>query len=422
MAMDALSFLGSLDMTSVVLLFWYTTLIEIPRYAIGAIIAPIATLWLGGPCPLDPDLSISIILVGHNEERALRACVQSLGEQTILGRCAGVQIIVVDDGSTDRMSEIAATLQREGKVNNVLKLAQRGGKSAGVNLALSVCRGDIVVICDIDTTFDRDALVELVSRFSDPKIGAVSGNLGVRNSTASFMTRFQTIEYAIGLSLGRCIADSLGTLSVVSGAFGAFRLAAIESVGRQDVEVGEDADLTMKLRSAGWQLRFAPRANALTDVPETVAAFIAQRLRWDRGLITIWTRKFRRTIDPRQSAFRMSDAMTVLDVIFFQVVLALAFPVYVAWLFYYFGLFAQTILAATLVGYAILDCIIFVAAAVIGIRTPFWLVLYLPLYTALQISLVRVVRLIAIAQEVIFRSSYRDPYVPRRVMSQAEMI
>jgi biofilm PGA synthesis N-glycosyltransferase PgaC len=418
--MGVLSFLASLDPMSLVLLFWYTTLLEIPRYTIGALIVPALTLWSWRRTPFDPDLTLSVVLVGHNEEKTLRTCVESLAEQTIISHCGPMQVVVVDDGSTDRMGEIASCLRREGKVDEVLRLEQRGGKSAGVNLALSVCRGDIVVIADIDTTFDRDALAELVVYFSDPRVGAVSGNLGVRDASASLMTRFQAIEYAIGLSLGRCVSDALGTLSVVSGAFGAFRRAAIESVGGQDVEVGEDADLTMKLRRAGWRLRFAPNANALTDAPDTVSGFIAQRLRWDRALITIWARKFRGAFDPRQSTFRVVDAVTVLDVIFFQIVLATAFPVYLVWLFYYFGGFAVTIIGATLVGYAALDLVIFVAAAALGVRTPFWLILYLPLYTILQISLIRSVRLVAIGQELMFRTSYRDPFVPRRVMRQVE--
>jgi biofilm PGA synthesis N-glycosyltransferase PgaC len=420
--MDALSFLGSLDLTSVLLLFWYTTVLEIPRYTIGALVLPFVMLWSRRPAPLASSLALSVVLVGHNEEKSLRACVESLAEQTINLLSGRIEIIVVDDGSTDRMLQVANCLADEGKIDHVLRLEQRGGKSAGINLGISICTGDIVVIADIDTTFDRDALAELVGYFSDPKVGAVSGNLGVRNAAASLMTRFQAIEYSIGLSLGRCIADALGTMSVISGAFGAFRRTALESVGRLDVEVGEDADLTLKLRRAGWRVRFAPEARALTDVPETVSAFIAQRLRWDRGLITIWGRKFRGTLDPRSSIFRITNAVAMFDVIFFQIVLAVAFPFYVVWLWYYFDGIAVTIIGATLIGYTLLDCIALIAAAVVGIRLPPWLILYLPLYTVLQTSLVRSVRLIAIAQELIFRSSYRDSYVPRRVMSQVEVV
>jgi poly-beta-1,6-N-acetyl-D-glucosamine synthase len=247
---------------------------------------------------------------------------------------------------------------------------------------LSACTGDIVIIADIDTSFDRDAFSTILSYFADPRVGAVSGNIGVRNASATVLTRVQEIEYAIGIFLGRYIADTLGMLSIVSGAFGAFRRTAIESVGRQDIEVGEDADLTMKLRRAGWLIRFAPDARALTDVPESIPVLIAQRLRWDRGLVTIWVRKFRGALDPRLSTFRLTDALVVLDVIVFQILLALAFPAYLVWLWSQLGEFAWTILGATLVGYVILDLVAFAAAAAVGMGNPLRLVLYLPLYTS----------------------------------------
>ncbi len=420
--MSALSFLRSLDTASLILIFWYTILFEIPRYTIGALVVPATRLWKHARPPIKTNLNLSVILAGHNEAKSLRTCIEALAEQTIHSELGGMEVIVIDDGSTDHMFEVAKGLQREGKINEVLRLEQRGGKSAAVNFGLSVCTGDVVVISDIDTTFDRDAFAELLSYFADPRVGAVSGNLGVRNTSASLITRHQTIEYAIGISLGRSIQDALGILSIVSGAFGAFRLTAVEEVGKQDVEVGEDADLTMKLRRAGWRIRFAPDAHALTDVPETVSALIAQRLRWDRGLITIWLRKFRDVFDPRQSTFRFIDVVALVDVIGFQILLALAFPIYLVWLHYYFGGLAGTIIEATLIGLMVLSLLSFVSAAAIGIRIPFRLILYLPLYMILQISLMRLVRIIAIGQELILRSSYRDPYVPARVMSQVEIV
>jgi poly-beta-1,6-N-acetyl-D-glucosamine synthase len=420
--MIALSFLRSLDAKSLILLFWYTTLLEIPRYVIGALVTTAIVLWWRPVRAAASDLTLSVVLVGHNEQRPLRACVEALAEQTVLADGGVMQVVVVDDGSTDRMTDVARALQREGKIDTLLRLEHRSGKSAGVNLGLSACRGDIVIIADVDTTFDRDAFAEMLAYFADPSVGAVSGNIGVRNLSASLMTRVQGIEYAIGFSLGRRVADALGILSIVSGAFGAFRRNAIEQVGRQDVEVGEDADLTMKLRRAGWRIRFAPEANALTIVPETVATLIAQRLRWDRGLVTIWLRKFRGAFDPRESTFRLLNMLSVVDVLVFQVVLALAFPGYLVWLYYYFGNFAITIIGATLLGYAAINLLAFFAAAAVGLQTPFRLVLYLPLYTVLHITVMRAVRLFAIIQEIVLRSSYRDLYVPSHVMRQVDMV
>ena len=95
----------------------------------------------------------------------------------------------------------------------------------------------------------------------------------------------------------------------------------------------------------------------LTDVPSTLPALTAQRLRWDRGLITIWSRKFRATLDPRQSIFRLIDALAIADVVVFQIVLAVAFPIYVEWLLYYFGAFGLTIMGAMLISYAAFDVV-----------------------------------------------------------------
>lgn len=114
--------------------------------------------------------------------------------------------------------------------------------------------------------------------------------------------------------------------------------------------------------------------------------------------------------------------LSVVDVLVFQVLLALAFPAYLVWLYYYFGDFAATIVGATLLGYAALNLVAFFAAAAVGLQAPFHLVLYLPLYTVLQIILMRPIRLVAIMQELIFRSSYRDLYVPSHVMRQVEMV
>ena len=422
MTATALSFLSSMDLMSLILLFWYTTLIEIPRYTIGGVVAAAAGLWPRRVGPEDTNFTVSVVLVGHNEVRALATCVEGLAEQTIACDPGRMQVIVVDDGSTDGMSEIARDLQRQGKIDDVLRVRERGGKSAGVNLALSACCGEIVIIADIDTTFDRDAFANLLVRFNDPRIGAVSGNLGVRNAFATLITRCQAIEYGIGISLGRRMADALGVLTIVSGAFGGFRRSAIEGVGRQDVEVGEDADLTMKLRRAGWRIGFAQEARALTDVPETVPQLIAQRLRWDRGLITIWLRKYRGNLRPGRSTFRIADVAALCDVIAFQVLLALTFPAYLLWLWYYFDTFAVAIIGATLAGYFLLDLAAFASASIAGVRTPLRLILYLPLYTVLSMTVMRIVRLIAIFQELVFRSSYRDPYVPRRVMQQVEVV
>lgn len=415
-------YLCSLDTTSIVALLWYMIVLEVPRYFLGGFFISLDSLWRESPPPGPARPTITVLLVGHNEANALPACVRGLAEQTIMRERARVQIVVVDDGSTDGMTRIARALRDEGLVDELLQTRMRCGKSAGVNLGLTACRGDIVVIIDIDTTLDRDAIERLLPYFDDPRVGAVGGDMGVANAASSLVTRHQEIEYLLSISLGRRVGDLLGTLPIVSGAFGAFRRHAVIGVGGQDAEVGEDADLTMKLRRAGWRIRFAPDARALTNVPETIPALIAQRLRWDRGIVTIWFRKFRGALNPLQSTFRLLDVASLLDVLVFQFLLTLAFPVYIFWLWFNYGALFLPVLSACLAVYLLMDVLALACAAVIAteVSTVMRLVAYLPCFVVIQIAVLAPVRLIAVLQELLLRSSYRDPYVPLRVMNQVE--
>jgi poly-beta-1,6-N-acetyl-D-glucosamine synthase len=98
------------------------------------------------------------------------------------------------------------------------------------------------------------------------------------------------------------------------------------------------------------------------------------------------------------------------------------FPVYVVWLFYSVGDLAITVIVTTLIAYALLDLLAFVTAAVLDGGRLLGLAIYMPFYTAMQISIMRLIRIVAIMQELIFRSSYRDPYVPERVMQVVEQV
>jgi len=125
--------------------------------------------------------------------------------------------------------------------------------------------------------------------------------------------------------------------------------------------------------------------------------------------------------DPRRSTFRALDVLASLDVLVFQFLLPLVFPVYLVWLWWHFGAFAIILLGATVLGYLIVDLVAVIAAAAVRVERPLGVVIYLPIYTILRLVL-RIVRLIAIFQELIFRTSYRDPYVPARVMRRAARV
>jgi cellulose synthase/poly-beta-1,6-N-acetylglucosamine synthase-like glycosyltransferase len=207
--------------------------------------------------------------------------------------------------------------------------------------------------------------------------------------------------------MGRQVSDALDLVPNVSGAFGAVRRSALQHVGGLDMEVAEDAALTMKLRQAGYKIRFAPEAVARTNVPETLTALTLQRLRWDAALITIWCRRWIGNISPLSPNFRLIEALVVLDVIWFSIALPLMLPIYLVWLWINFGEFSFTLLGAIFIGLAALDVLVCVL-----VRLPLRLFPYVPLYTLMQNLVMRPVRLVAILSELIFVNSRRDNYIP----------
>src|SRR5262249_60958277 len=129
---------------------------------------------------------------------------------------------------------------------NPSRLPARQANPAAINTGLALCSGEIVLIIDGDTVLAPGAVAAVLGYFSDPKVGGVNLNLKVRNECATLTTQFQAIEYSIAVSAGKRMADALGILPNVSGAAGAFRRTALEQVGGQDIEVAEDAALSMK--------------------------------------------------------------------------------------------------------------------------------------------------------------------------------
>jgi poly-beta-1,6-N-acetyl-D-glucosamine synthase len=337
-------------------------------------------------------------VAGHNEAKTIRQCVRSLEVD---------EIVVVDDGSTDDMWLEVQRLKEEGIITNAICLPSRQSKPAAINTGLALCLGEIVLIIDADTVLAPGAVAAVLGYFADPKVGGVNFNLKVRNERATLTTQFQAIEYSIAVSAGKRMADALGILPNVSGAAGAFRRTVLEQVGGQDIEVAEDAALSMKLRDAGWRLRFAPDAIAYTNAPETMVSLLLQRLRWDSSIITIWWRKHARNLNPFGQHFSLANMLTNLDVLWFSAILPLVLPVYVLWLYNSVGEVSITFLLTVFLGLCALDVILCIVT-----RVPLRFWPYVPYYVIVQNLVMKPMRIIALVLELTLQISRRDNYIP----------
>jgi poly-beta-1,6-N-acetyl-D-glucosamine synthase len=149
---------------------------------------------------------------------------------------------------------------------------------------------------------------------------------------------------------------------ISSGAFAAFRRDALVAVGGWDVGPGEDANITLKLRRAGWKIRFAPEAWALTDVPETASALFKQRRRWNGSFVRVRLDRFRATLNPFQRNFSLISALGTMDLILFRAILPAMFLIYIVSCISYYGSFVWVILIGVNAFYVTSTTIVFICA------------------------------------------------------------
>jgi poly-beta-1,6-N-acetyl-D-glucosamine synthase len=220
-------------------------------------------------------------------------CEQAVIEGTLRALLAldypAYEIVVVDDGSTDRTAEILRPYAADGRIR-LLEKRRNEGKAMALNDAIPITRGEIVTIVDADIQPGPDTLRHLVTHFRHGRVAAVAGNPQVTNTTA-LLAKIQATEFASIVSVLRRAQRVWGRILTVSGAVCAFRKSAIVDVGLFDPEMAtEDIALTWKLQRRFYDVRYEPRAVVAMQVPETVRGLYQQRKRWATGLAQVLRR------------------------------------------------------------------------------------------------------------------------------------
>jgi biofilm PGA synthesis N-glycosyltransferase PgaC len=237
------------------------------------------------PPPLEAFPKVSILISAHNEERVLGQAIEA---------CRAIdypdyEIVVVDDGSSDRTLAEIQRFMDDSRVRVIHKV-QNEGKALALNDALPCLNGEIVLIMDADAEPEPNILRHLVPHFTSARVAAVTGNPRVKN-VVNFLTRLQFMEFTSIVSLLRRSQRIWGRVVTVSGVVCAFRRAALVDVNGFSPDMStEDIELTWRLQKNFWDVRYEPRALVWMTVPETIRTHFRQRLRWARGLMQVLRR------------------------------------------------------------------------------------------------------------------------------------
>jgi len=227
---------------------------------------------------------VAVLIPAYNEEKVIERTVQGALDSDY----PNLRVIVIDDGSKDRtlavIRQAFAPEEAAGKV--VILTKPNGGKAEALNYGLAhIGDAELFVGIDADTIIAPDAVSRMVPHFLNPRVAAIAGNAKVGNRV-NLWTRWQALEYITSQNFERRALNTLGAVSVVPGAIGAWRVSAVSEAGGFHTDtVAEDADLTMALLRNGYRVEYEDRALAFTEAPTNANTLMRQRFRWSFGIL-----------------------------------------------------------------------------------------------------------------------------------------
>lgn len=364
---------------------------------------------------------VSIIVPGKNEGKHIYKLASSLKEQTY----TNFELIIIDDGSDDDTPRICKALRENGFIDQFYRNDVRGGKASAANLGFRYSKGQFIIHLDADCSYDRDAIENiLVPFYYDEEIGAIGGNVQVRNYKDSLCATLQAIEYTDTISIGRITTSQLGIYRVISGAFGAFRKEALQRVGAWDIGPGLDGDITVKIRKMGYKIYFEPSAVCQTSVPDTFKKLVKQRLRWDKSLIRFRLRKHRDVFYPNDS-FRFSNFFSFLENITYNLILNIKWYFYLIDMVFNFASQLTFIVPMNFMLYTINNFTKFLLFSPFRDRKNapvYYFLPYMPLMVLYFGYYLRIVRTVAYIQEIFFKASYNDAWNPAKSSRHAKAL
>ena len=226
---------------------------------------------------------VSIMIPAHNEESVITNTV----ENALKLDYPNFEIIVIDDRSSDNTPNVINSLAS--KYENVIAMIREAsafpGKSAVLNDALKIAKGDAILVLDADATIEPDFLSKLVPRLEPADVGAVQARKIIRNKDVNFLTRCQNNEYTMDtqLQVGR---DSVKGAVELRGNGELIKRTALEDIGGwNNYTITDDLDMSTRLHIKGWDVRFCEDTCVYEEGITYLLPLFRQRRRWLEGTI-----------------------------------------------------------------------------------------------------------------------------------------
>jgi len=272
-------------------------------------------------------LSVSVLIPAHNEERVIGRILQRITELTYPKD--KLEVMVIDDGSTDQTGSIAERFAKEHEYIRVIhrdvEIGGRG-KAAALNEGLKHATGEILYLFDADYYPQRDILEKLTTYFVNPEVGAVQGRVTVLNEPDTIVTRLAALERIGGYRVDQLARDDLRLIPLLGGTGGGVRRRLVEFLGGWDPNIlAEDTDLTFRIYLAGCKVRYINQAECYEEAVEDWRSYWHQRCRWAKGHMQCAFKHFLPLIRSKNLSLREKvDGFFLLNVYFLPILTGLA--------------------------------------------------------------------------------------------------
>lgn len=252
---------------------------------------------------------VTIMIPAHDEETVISNTVENILNLDY----PNFEVIVIDDRSSDNTASVIKDL--DNKYENVKALIREKGafpgKSAVLNDAFKIAKGDAVLVFDADATVEPDFLKKLIPHLEPADVGAVQARKIIRNKDVNFLTRCQNNEYTFDtyLQTGR---DAIkGAVELRGNGELIKRQALIDINGWNNYTITDDLDMSTRLHIKGWDVRFCPDACVYEEGIVYLLPLFRQRRRWLEGTIRRYLEYFGAAMKSKKMSLRARLDMAI---------------------------------------------------------------------------------------------------------------
>jgi len=220
---------------------------------------------------------VSILIPVFNEQETIENTLNAVLASTY----NLTEIIVINDGSTDKTTEIVKAIAKKNRKVRLLN-KKNSGKADSLNYGIKNAKGELIGVVDADSFPDKDAIRKMVGFFNDDKVGVVTSAVAVKN-TDRFLEKVQAIEYTV-IAWTRKLLDFIDCVYVTPGPLSIYRKSILKEIGGFDINnMTEDIEIAWNIIHHGYTTKMCLSAQAETVAPSFYKHWLKQRIRWNVG-------------------------------------------------------------------------------------------------------------------------------------------